>query len=154
MNDDWFLPLWLQLGILIAIITSVMLLVLPRIAQHMKGSGGWGALASRYPAPPGKPEPDFRRQTVKVGQVMWRNCVSVAILDDGLWLDVSAPLPFLAKTPMLVPWPEIAAVETVRLFWEEAAMLSVGRPTVGTITLTAGTYRRVAPRLRTLGTVT
>ncbi len=148
MNDDWFLPLWLQLGILIAIIAGVGLLVLPRIAQHMKGSGGWGALASRYPAPPGTSTPDLRRQTLKVGGVVWRNCVSVAILDDGLRLEVSAPLPFLAKPPMLVPWPEITTVETVRLFWEEAAMLSIGRPTVGTITLPAGIHRRIAPRLR------
>lgn len=149
MSDDWFLPLWMQLGILVAIITGIGLLVLPRIAQHMKGSsGGWGRLASKYPAPPGKPEPDLRRQTVQVGQVMWRNCVNVAILDDGLRLDVSAPLPFLAKPPIFVPWSEITAVETVRLMWEEAAMLSVGRPTAGTITLPAGIYRRVAPRLR------
>lgn len=120
MNEEWFLPFWTQIAIQIAIIAGVVLLVLPRIAKHMKCSGGWGSLASRYPAPPGKPEPDLRRQTVMVGQVMWRNCVSVTLSDSGLRLDVAAPLPFLAKPPMLVPWPEITAVETVRLMWEEA----------------------------------
>ena len=147
MDETWFMPLWLQLAIIVAVFAAVVVFVFPRLARHMNGSGGWGGLARQYAVPPREVDDAFRRQSLKVGQVLWRNCVTVAAPVDGLYLEVKAPLPFLAKPPLLIPWSQIGSVEMVRLFWQEAYQLEVGRPLIATITLPGDLYHRVAPRL-------
>jgi len=154
MNETWFIPLWLQLAIVAAVVAVVVVFVLPRIAQHMQGGGSWSGLAKRFGVRPREIEGAFRRQSLKVGQVLWRNCVTVAAPVDGLYLEVKAPMPFLAKPPLLIPWSQFGSVEIVRLFWQDSYQLGVGRPPIATITLSGDLYHRIAPRLAGAGVVT
>jgi hypothetical protein len=148
MDESWFIPLWLQLAMVLAVVTLVLVFVLPAARAHMKGSGDWKGLAARYAAPPRKLDGGLHRRTLEVGQVLWRNCVTVGMHDDGLYLQIKTPLPFqAAKTPLLIPWSDITRVQVVRLYWQKAYQLDIGSPAVATITLPSDLYHLVTPRL-------
>ena len=65
-------------------------------------ASGWTALANRYHTtqkPP--PENSSTWQTIAVGAVRYRNCVTVACLPEGLYLSV------WLNPALLIPWNEI-----------------------------------------------
>lgn len=147
MDDTWFIPLWIQLAILLIVIAGLVAFVVPRVASHLKGTGGWNALATHYAVAPRKIDGVLQRQTLMVGQVLWRRCAIIGVIDDGLYLAVKPPLPFLGKPPLLIPWTAIQSVEAAELFWEKAALLTIGQPKIATITVRGDLYRLIAPRL-------
>lgn len=120
MDDTWFIPLWIQLAILLIVIAGLVAFVVPRVASHLKGTGGWNALATHYAVAPRKIDGVLQRQTLMVGQVLWRRCAIIGVIDDGLYLAVKPPLPFLGKPPLLIPWTAIQSVEAAELFWGES----------------------------------
>jgi hypothetical protein len=106
------------------------------IAQHFKGAaGGWSRLSEVYATTRQLPTQLLRRQTIVVGQVLYRNCIAVGFDDTGLYLAPGFPISIFRKRALFVPWSEFKRVEEGRLFWSKAAVLSLGEPLVGTITL-------------------
>ena len=130
-----------------ALIAAVFLLVIvifavggwflaPIVAQHFKGAaGGWSRLSEVYATTRQLPTRLLRRQTVVVGQVLYRNCVTVGFDDIGLYLAPGFPISIFGKRALFFPWSEFMRVEEGRLFWSRAAVLSLGQPVVGTITM-------------------
>jgi len=111
-------------------------LLAPIIAQHFKGAaGGWSRLSERYATTRRLPTRLLRRQTIVVGQVLYRNCVTVGFDDIGLYLAPGFPISIFGKRALFVPWTEFTRVEEGRLFWSRAAVLLLGEPVVGTITV-------------------
>ena len=130
-----------------ALIPAVFLVVLvifavggwflaPIIAQHFKGgAGGWSRLSEVYATTRQLPTRLLRRQTVVVGQVLYRNCIAVSFDDIGLYLAPGFPISIFGKRALFFPWTEFMRVAEGRLFWSKAAVLSLGEPLVGTITM-------------------
>jgi hypothetical protein len=99
-------------------------------------------------------EPDGKkltRQTIKVGPVRWRRCVTVILNPAGLYLQVGRSNGILAlrrHPPVFIPW---AHLKTPRPGWlylgQEAVQLSVGFPEIATITFPTGLYREMTAYL-------
>jgi hypothetical protein len=147
MEIPWLVTALLQLVFLLAALGFVASRLWPLIAQHMKGSGGWDALAARFKVEPRSGSGFRSRQSVQVGRVLYRNCTTVGVASDGLYLEARAPIPFFRKPPLLIPWSEISRTDEARLYWQKAALLSVGEPVICTVTLQADLFESVRPRL-------
>jgi hypothetical protein len=130
MNTEFGLILAVVLGVFVILAIAGRILV-PVIAQHFKGAaGGWGPLSEVYATTRPLPTQLLRRQTVVVG-----NCIDVGFDDFGLYLVPGFPVSIFGKRPLFFPWTAFTRVAEGRLFWRKAAMLSLGEPVVGTITM-------------------
>jgi hypothetical protein len=84
-------------------------------------------------------------QTVQVGPVVYRRCVTVHVGSEGLYLCVRPP--FRRYPPLFIPWSEVSAVHAATLHWQRALRLSIGRPAVTTITCTGRLLQSIRPHL-------
>lgn len=135
MNPEFVLFLAVFLVVFVLFVVGGRLLV-PIIAQHFKGAaGGWSRLSEVYATTRHLPAQLLRRQTLVVGKVLYRNCITVGFDDSGLYLEPGFPISLLGKRPLFVPWTEFTRVEEGRMFWRKAAVLPLGEPVVGTITV-------------------
>ncbi len=134
-------------AVLAAIALGLRFLV-PQLIGNLKGSfgsaTGWTTLSRVY-ATSSKPEGEvLKRQSLVAGAVVYRYLVTAVIGDTGLYLAVGGPLP---RQPILIPWSDFKDVQSVRLFWQKAALVSIGAPRVGTLTLPMTLYDRIRPHL-------
>jgi hypothetical protein len=107
----------------------------PIVMQHFKGAGGWRQISAVYATARPFPAQMWRQQSVVIGRVLYRNCMTVGFDSEGLYLHLGFPLSVLGRRALFVPWPDIKRVEEGRLFWRKAPVLWIGEPPVGTITL-------------------
>jgi hypothetical protein len=79
-----------------------------------------------------KPEgPELVRRTVGFGAVKYRNCVTVYICHEGLYLWVRPP--FFSHLPILIPWTDIKQTDNTTLYHRAAVEMQVKEPTCKTI---------------------
>ena len=106
---------------------------------------GYDRLVKRYPAE-GEPEGQaYTKQTVQIGPVRYRRCVTVHISSKGLYLQ---PHIFMIRySPVLIPWNEVVRVENAMIYWGQARRLTVGEPEVGTVAMQMGLLRLIQPYL-------
>ena len=96
-------------------------------------ASGLDRLAERYPAGHAPAGNDHVKQTVQVGIVRYRRCVTVGIGTEGLFLWVRPPVGRQAK--LLIPWNEIRQIQEAKLYGRPGMRLSIGEPEVGEITI-------------------
>ncbi len=112
---------------------------------------GLARLAEAYPAtraPAGASNgTSWTGQTIGVGTIRYRNCVDIAMSDEGLYLWVRPPM--LTKARLLIPWSEIVETQSARLYGRPAIRLVIGEPEVGTIRIYRERYQQMAPYLET-----
>ena len=145
--EGWPLAVVLAVGIPVGILlflAGFLALLYSIFAQ----TSGWNALAQRYGA---ITEPEGRklsRQTIKVGAVRWRLCVTVILNPQGMYLQMGYRQSWLSAIrkhpPVLIPWPEFKAPRKGRLYlgWQ-AVQLSVGEPQMAAITFPMGLYKEI-----------
>jgi len=123
-----------------------------------RDTGSWAGLSERYPAAEttslAVAAPSARhRQTVQIGAVRWKRCVSVCVTPEGLHLVMPSPgallkvLGLMGKQPIFIPWTEIVGAEPARLFMLPGYRLIIGSPMVATITVYAELYSIIYPYL-------
>jgi len=94
---------------------------------------GLNKLAEHYPATHDPGGVSQTKQTVKVGVVRYRRCVTVSIGPEGLFLWVR---PLLGRQGrLLIPWDEIKQVRGSRMYGRQGVHMSIGDPEVGEITM-------------------
>ncbi len=147
MDDNWLLPNAAQIILALAIFGLVAWIAEAMLGPRLKGSGGWRQLAAAYPAGSRVPDKLISRQSMKVGKIIWRNCISVGMSEEGLYLAIASPLPFLKWPDLLIPWLEFHSAVSTTLFWRRHVMLGIASPEIGTITVPEELYRRMLPRL-------
>jgi len=147
MDLGTLLAVFAFLAVLAAIGVGLRFLI-PQLIENLKGSfgsaTGWNALSRLYGT---SAEPEgvvLKRQSLVAGSVVYRYLVTAVIGDAGLYLAVGGPLP---RKPILIPWSDFKDVQSVRLFWRKAALVSVGAPRAGTLTLPMTLYHRMRPHL-------
>jgi hypothetical protein len=109
---------------------------------------GLPRLVAEYPfrdgqAPAGEM---LHKQTVKVGPVRYRRCVTVNISTQGLYLAVLPPLG--KQATVLIPWIDITSVEVATLYGRKAARLLIGQGELASITVYSELFRSMQPHLR------
>jgi hypothetical protein len=110
-----------------------------------KGSSGLTRLIQQYPAP-FQPEGAVQTwQTIRLGAVRWRNCVTMVIGPQGFYFAIRQP--FTSFRPVLIPWRQITATRETYLYWFRAVTLSVGNPTVAEVTVYQNQFERMRPYL-------
>ena len=147
MDLETLLAVFAFLAVLAAIALGLRFLV-PQLIENLKGgfgsATGWSTLSRVY-ATSAKPEGEvLKRQSLVAGAVVYRYLVTAGIGETGLYLAVGGPLP---RDPILIRWDAFKDVQPVRLFWQKAALVSVGSPQVGTLTLPMPLYDRMRPHL-------
>ncbi len=151
--EGWLLAVVLVVSITVGILLFLagFLVLLYSIFARISG---WGALAPRYGA---TIEPEGRklmRQTVKVGAVRWRRCVTVVLSPQGMYLALDSGLrvPVLLAIrkhpPVLIPWSEFKAPRKGRLYlgWQ-AVQLSIGEPETAAVTFPLALYKEMTSHL-------
>lgn len=145
--EGWLLAVVLAVGIPVGILlflAGFLALLYSIFAQTSR----WNALAQRYGA---IMEPEGRkltRQTIKVGAVRWRLCVTVVLSPQAMYLHLGHQQSWLSAIrkhpPVLIPWSEFKAPRKGRLYlgWQ-AVQLSVGEPETAAITFPMGLYKEM-----------
>jgi hypothetical protein len=147
MDSGFLLNVAIFLVVILAFAVALRLLV-PIIMQHFpRSAGGWSRLSESYATTQPRPTQVFDRQSVVVGQVLYRNSMVVGFDDRGLYLELGFPLSALGRRALLVPWTEVRRIEDGRLFWRKAPVLSLGEPPVGTITMPEPLFKAIEPAL-------
>lgn len=145
MDSEFAVIVVAFVAILVAVAIGVRLLV-PIVAQHVKGSAGdWGRLAARYATMRRRPVNAIFGQNVVVGRVLYRRCMIVGFDADGLYLEIGFPLSVFGKRALFIPWTEVKRTADGRLFWRKAAIMSLGEPLVGTVTVPMSLFETFKP---------
>jgi hypothetical protein len=108
-------------------------------------TSGLTRLVARYPAARRPEGMERAKQTVRIGAVRYRGCVTVSIGSQGLHLCVRPTLGGCA--PVLIPWSEVKGIQETRLYSRRAMQLSVGSPKVGTVTVYEGLFKLMQSHL-------
>ena len=106
---------------------------------------GLDTLVKRYPATEPSQGTRLDKQTVQIGPVRYRRCVTVQIDDAGLTLWVRPPLG--RHLAIRIPWSELVPRSETRIYWARAMLLSVGQPEIATLRVQMGLYERLRPYL-------
>lgn len=145
--DPSFLFYIFLAGLTLIFLVLALVFLLPKILKNLGGRGrGWTTLAEHFPAASQPPEELFKRQTIEVGRVVYKRCVTVGITPQGLYLDVNLPFSSRLK-PLLIPWGMIKEVREGALYWEKTRILSIGEPEIGTISFFSVLFEKARPYL-------
>lgn len=146
--DPDFINFFVALVVVLIVFAIGLRLLVPFILQHFKGSAaGWRRLSETYATTRQRPAQVYPRQSIVVGQVLYRNCMIVGFDDSGLYLEIGFPISLFGKRRLFIPWTAFKSVDEGRLFWRKAAVLSVGEPLVGTITVPMTLFDMIQPAI-------
>jgi hypothetical protein len=143
------------LGVLTLVLCSLVVLgglivwLVSRILSGVSRAGGWSALTTAYTAGLEPQGQRLERQTLMVGSVQYRRCVTVVVADAGLYL--AARLGFTSQPPLLLPWSDLHPRGSTSLYWQAAELVDVGEPVRGTLTVFSPLYAAISARMRRSG---
>lgn len=103
---------------------------------YLLSKGGWGQLKQQYRVEQPPSGTIVRRQTVKIGLVTFKQCITVGIANEGLYLS-------MWRTTVLIPWSELAAAGETTFFWRRVPVLAVGQPQFTTLTFEQGLIEKM-----------
>jgi hypothetical protein len=122
----------------IAIIALAPLVAIPLIGSLvcllLSLVSGWQRLAARYPATQPAHGTRLRAQSAGIGGVSYRNCLTIHVAADGLFLS----MPFILRVghaPLFIPWHAVSKQETVKFLWSEMVRLEIGSPPIARVQL-------------------
>lgn len=128
-------------GLLIVGIVSF----LPKLFHRLGGGGGGWSRLNDFFLTDGPPQGELlKRQTVQVGRVVYKRCVTVGISPQGLFLKAASLFSSRLK-PLLIPWERIRKKGEGGVPWRKVTILSVGEPEVGTIALFGDLFEKIRP---------
>jgi hypothetical protein len=147
MDTSFMFFLFLAFAIILLLVIGLVFL-LPRLLKNLRGrGGGWTRLAGHFPVP-SRPAGDlFKGQTVEVGRVAYKRCALVGISTDGLYLEVKVPF-FSRLKPLFIPWNRVKRIREGSLYWRKTAILSIGEPEIGTVTLFMDLFDQARPFIK------
>ena len=111
-----------------------------RLFTHLSGLD---RLVDLYRAGNGPTGVTHVRQTVQIGPVVYRRCVTAHVGAEGLYLLVHPP--FQSYPLLFIPWSEVSAIHPAMLHLRSALRLSIGRPAVTTITCLGRLLQAIHP---------
>ena len=136
------LVLLIVLGVifLAGFVIGLVFLILFLVNQLGGTTGGWRRLAEMYATakpPTGQIVPG---QTLQIGAVTYKRCVTLGIADEGLYVTIW-------RKTALIPWTEFKALGQATLYWQKVPMLTVGEPPVATMTVPVAVFQVMRGKL-------
>lgn len=129
--NTWQIVLCVVIGIIaLAGLITGMVYAIMALVQRIDGSKrGWRRLAAVYATVDPPAGSIVTRETLKIGAVVYKRCVTVGIADEGLYVSIW-------RKTLLIPWNHFTKIEQATLHWNKVPMLTVGETTsVATITV-------------------
>jgi hypothetical protein len=115
-------------------------------------SCGWDRLTQKFGASIEPQGTQLRGQTIKVGAVRWKNCVSTVLSPQGMYLNLTTgPTALLGRlAPVLIPWGEFKNPRPGWLYvgWQ-AIEMSVGEPEIVTLTFRSTLFQQMTAYINT-----
>ena len=103
-------------------------------------TGGWRRLAEVYATANPPTGQVTKRETIQVGAVTYKRCVTLGVADEGLYVTIW-------RKTALIPWTEFKAVGQTTLHWQKVPMLTVGEPPVATMTVPLAVFQVMRGKL-------
>jgi hypothetical protein len=106
---------------------------------------GWDNLVQKYGTAIVPVGTKFTSQTIKVGPVRYRWCVTAVLSPQGIYLNIGRGLISFGKlTPVLIPWSEFKAKTKGWLYlgWP-AIEIPIGDPKIAVITFPLRLYKHM-----------
>jgi hypothetical protein len=127
----------------IAIIPAMWCLLLWLLSRL----SGWSRLAGQYRAPAGVVGESAWMRTGRIGVVNYHSCLCFRVNDDGIRITVALPLR-LCHPPLFIPWDQFHHIVADPILYSHKAKMSVGRPTIASVTMPAWVRYRMPLDLR------
>jgi hypothetical protein len=140
--DMWVVLLLILIGVFVlALLIAGLVFLILAIARTFGGiKGGWGRLAEAYSTPISPGGEVVKRQTLQIGAVVYKRCVTLGITDEGLYVSIW-------RKTILIPWHDFKRLGQATLYWQKVPMLTIGEPPVATITLPVSFFEMMRSRL-------
>lgn len=128
--DVWAVLLLVLVGTLLlaGLIGGLVFLILTIVRSLGGHAGGWRRLVEKYSTANPPQGQVHKRQTLQIGAVVYKRCVTLSVTDEGLYLSVW-------RKTVLIPWHDFKRLGQATLYWQKVPMLTIGEPTVATITM-------------------
>lgn len=138
------LVLLIVLGVVVvaAFVTALVFFILFVAKQLGGATGGWRRLTEVYPTSKPPRGQTVTGQTVQIGAVTYKRCVTLRIADEGLYVTI------WQKT-VLIPWTDFKRIGEATLYWQKVPMLTVGDPPVATMTVPVAVFQLMLGELPT-----
>jgi hypothetical protein len=118
---------------------------LKMITRLFANASGLTNIAGRFPASPLPPEAGLSKQTVQIGAVRFRRCVTVHADAAGLYLLVRV---VFSKYPAVcIPWNEMRDFRESKVYGRPAIQFSVGEPSLGTVRIPLELFEKIKTHL-------
>ena len=136
------LVLLILLGVvfLAGFVVGLVFLILFLVKQLGGTTGGWRRLAEMYAIAKPPTGQIVTGQTLQIGAVSYKRCVSLGFADEGLYLTIW-------RKTALVPWSEFKAIGQATLYWQKVPMLTIGDPPVATMTVPVAVFQQMRGKL-------
>ena len=105
---------------------------------------GWQTLAEKYAARGLYSGETQSWQSGRMGFCSYRNCLTVGVNHQGLYLAVM-PIFALGATPLLIPWHAVSALARKKIFFMTYTEITVEFPPVVTLQLYGSFFDRIRP---------
>lgn len=124
--------------LLVALVVGLFIVVFPTfwclIVLLLSYVGGWQRLSKVHASTISPHGRAFHWISGGIGIVSYRNCLTVHVAPEGLFL--SMPFIFrIGHKTLLIPWQAIHSQEAARFLWAQAVRFQVGQPSQGQIQL-------------------
>ena len=126
----------------LAAIAFVSVSLLKQLSTQMSGLT---TLARLYPADDRPEGQEYVRQTVQIGAIRYRRCVTVCVNPQGLYLWVQPRL--VQVRPIFIPWREVKRTQGARLYGRAAVRLVINGLKATTIVVYENLFQVVSPYL-------
>lgn len=90
----------------------------------------------------------FTNQTIRIGLVKYRKCVTLRAFDVGLFLEIKVPLWKTRK--ILIPWKDLRHTGYTKIYWQSAASLIVGEDQSAAIAIPIQLFYLMEPFIKDL----
>jgi len=141
MDMTWLILLIVAGVVLVAgFVVGLVFFILFLVKSLGGTTGGWRRLAEVYATANPPTGQITKRETIQVGAVTYKRCVTLGVADEGLYVTIW-------RKTVLIPWTEFKAVGQATLYWQKVPMLTVGDPPVATMTVPVAVFQAMRGKL-------
>ncbi len=116
------------------------------IFKILSNISGLSKLADRYKTDLNPANLSLTGQTIQIGMVKYRKCVSFQTSEAGLFLHINVPL--WKSRKLLIPWKDLNHAGFTKIYWESAVSFNVGETYLATIAVPMQMFYFMKPFLK------
>lgn len=98
-------------------------------------------IAERYPACHPSTGENLTKQTLQIGAVRYRRCVTISIDTQGFYFCIH--MIFKKHPQIFIPWKEFRDIQESKIYQKRAKQISIGEPPVGIIRIPEEVFNKM-----------